>query len=104
VVLSSSFWVRIEVSDVSDLYGWEFKLCYNTSLLELISIEEDTFLNGSRDTYFVPKNMSLDGYLLAGCTSLRNVAGVDGNGTIATVFLKSETLSNLSDSNPLSES
>ena len=85
VRVNQTFEVEINVFAVSDLYGWEFKLGYNTSLLEIVNITEGSFLKSSRDTYSVSKNMSTDGYVLAGCTSLRNVAGVSGNGTLATV-------------------
>jgi hypothetical protein len=92
VATNQTFEVNIEVSDVADLYGWEFKLGYNASLLELVNVIEGVFLNSNRDTYFVPKNMSTDGYLLAGCTSLRNVTGVSGDGTLATVEFRAKTL------------
>jgi len=86
------FEVTIGVSAVSDLYGWEFKLGYNNNLLEVVNFAEGRFLNSSRDTYFVPKNVSTDGYVLAGCTSLTNVAGVSGNGTLATVEFHAKAL------------
>jgi len=96
VRVNQTFEVTINVSGVSDLYGWEFKLGYNTSLLEMVNTVEGSFLNGSKDTYFVPKVMSTDGYILAGCTSLRNVAGVNGNGTLATVEFRAKTLGSCS--------
>ena len=92
VAVNETFQIDIDVSGVSDLYGWEFKLGYNTSLLELVNITEGNFLNSSRDTYFVPKVMSADGYILAGCTSLRSVNGVSGNGTLATVEFRAKKL------------
>ena len=92
VRVNQTFAVSINVSGVSDLYGWEFKLGYNASLLDTVTINEGSFLNSSRDTYFVPKVMSADGYILAGCTSLRNVNGVDGNGTLATIEFRTKTL------------
>jgi hypothetical protein len=92
VAVNQTFHVTINISDISDLYGWEFKLGYNNSLLELVNVTEGSFLNSSRDTYFVQKNMSADGYVLAGCTSLRNVAGADGNGTLATVEFRAKKL------------
>ena len=92
VAVNETFQIDIDVSGVPNLYGWEFKLGYNTSLLELVSITESSFLHGSRDTYFVPKVVSTDGYILAGCTSLRNVTGVSGNGTLATVEFRSRAL------------
>jgi len=92
VRVNQTFEVEVNVFGVSDLYGWEFKLGYNTSLLELVTINEGSFLNSSRDTYFVPKVMSTDGCVLAGCTSLRNVSGVSGNGTLASVEFRAKKL------------
>lgn len=92
VGIDQTFETNINISNVSDLFGWQLRLSYNTSLLELVNIIEGSFLNSSRDTYFVPKNVSTDGYVLAGCTSLRNVAGVNGNGTLATVEFRAKTL------------
>jgi len=92
VRVNQTFDVSINVSLVSDLYGWEFKLGYNNSLLEIVNFTEGSFLNSIRDTYFVPKVMSADDYILAGCTSLRNVAGVSGNGTLATVEFRAKKL------------
>jgi len=89
---NQTFSIDINVSATSDLYGWEFKLGYNTGLLELVSVTEGSFLNSSRDTYFVQKVISTEGYVLAGCTSLRNVAGADGNGTLATVEFRAKKL------------
>jgi hypothetical protein len=90
--VDQSFEISINVSGVSDLYGWEFKLGYNNSLLELVDSTEGSFLSSSRDTFFVPKTMSTDGYVLAGCTSLRNISGVNGNGTLATVEFRAKAL------------
>jgi len=92
VRVNQTFVISINVSGVSDLYGWEFKLGYNADLLEVVDVTEGSFLNSSRDTYFVLRNMSTDGYVLAGCTSLRNVVGVSGNGTLVTVEFRAKKL------------
>jgi len=94
VRVNQTFAVNIDVSGVSDLYGWAFKLGYNTSTLELVNVAEGSFLNNSRDTYFVSKVMSTDGYILVGCTSLGNIAGVNGNGTIASIEFRSLSMGN----------
>lgn len=48
ITTSASFTVSINVTDVDDLYGWEFKLNYTTSILTASSVTEGSFLaNGS---------------------------------------------------------
>jgi len=90
VTVNQTFEVNIEVSDVADLYGWEFKLSWNPSLLEAINITENSFLKNGADTYIVSKMSNNDGYVLAGCTRLRNVTGASGNGTVATIEFRTK--------------
>lgn len=91
VTANQFFQVNVSISSATNLYAWEFKISYNTSLLGIISITEGDFLNSSRDTYLVPEATSPDGHVLEGCTSLTNVAGVSGNGTLATVEFIAKT-------------
>ena len=44
VNVDQTFEVDINVSGVSDLYGWEFKLGWNSSLLEALNVTENSFL------------------------------------------------------------
>lgn len=90
VNVNRTFEVAINVSGVTDLYGWEFKLSWHTSLLEAVNITENSFLRSGGDTYFVPKIIDTDGYIMVGCTLLTNRGGVTGNGTLATVEFRAE--------------
>jgi hypothetical protein len=85
VTVNQTFQVDVNIIGASDLFGWEFKLAWNTSLFELVNVTEADFLRGGGSTYFVPKVMAPDGYILVGCTLLGNVGGLNGNGTLATV-------------------
>jgi len=79
------FLIYINVSDVVDLYGWEFKLGWNSSLLEVVSVEEGDFLKSGGDTFFTEKINNTAGYVYLACTLLGNVPGVSGNGGLAII-------------------
>lgn len=79
------FVISIKIFDVIDLYGWEFKLRWNSSLLDAHNITEGAFLKGGGNTFFVSKINNTLGYMLVDCTLVGNVPGVSGNGILATV-------------------
>ncbi|MCD6242237.1 hypothetical protein J7K06_00880 [Candidatus Bathyarchaeota archaeon] len=97
------FTIRINISNVIDLYGWEFKLSWNFSLIEAVSVTEGDFLKSGGETFFYKNVNNTAGYLHATCTLLGDVAGVSGNGTLAeiTFYIKSdgETILHLYDTN-----
>jgi len=84
--VGQGFAVNVNVSNVVDLYGWELKLRWNTTLLDMVNVSEGSFLKGGGDTYFVfEKNVTL-GFVLIYCTLLGVVPGVNGSGgALATV-------------------
>jgi len=90
VDVNQTFEIHINVSEISDLYGWEFKLSWNPTLLEAINVTENSFLGSGGETYLASKVNNIEGYILVGCTLLRNITGVNGNGTIATVKFSAE--------------
>ena len=83
--MGQNFNINVNISSVSDLYGWEFKLGWNSTLLDAVNVTEGTFLKNSSETFFVPKINNTVGYMLVDCTLLGNVDGVSGNGTLAVV-------------------
>ena len=84
-VVGQYFTVRINISNVVDLYGWEFKLSWNTSLIEAINVTEGEFLKNGGETFFYKNINNTAGYVHATCTLLGNVSGVNGNGTLAEI-------------------
>jgi len=90
VNVSQHFEVGINLSEVVDLYGWEFKLGWNTSLFEAVNVTESSFLKTGADTYIVSKLSNTEGRVLAGCTRLRNVTGANGNGTLAIIEFRAK--------------
>lgn len=83
--IGETFSIDIRISDVIDLYGWEFKLKWNKTILDPLNVIEGTFLKNNGDTYFINKINETLGYMLVDCTLLGNIPGVSGTGTLATV-------------------
>jgi len=79
------FFLYIDISDVVDLYGWEFKLGWNASLLEVVSVEEGSFLKSGGETFFSEKTNNTAGYVHLACTLLGDVSGVNGSGILAII-------------------
>jgi len=78
--------ISIDIANVIDLYGFEFKLKYNTYLLDAIDVAEGDFLKSGGDT-FVSKMEINDtaGYVWVAITLMSAPSGVSGNGTLATI-------------------
>jgi len=83
--VAQNFTVNINISNVTDLYGWEFKLGWNTTVLDVVEVYEGPFLKNVSNTFFIYKVNSTAGYILVDCTFLGIVPGVSGNGTLANV-------------------
>jgi hypothetical protein len=86
VDVGQGFSVDINISSVSDLYGWEFKLGWNSTLLSLVSINEGPFLRSGGNTFFTYYLNTTDEHLVVDCTLEGQIPGVSGNGTLATVM------------------
>lgn len=82
------FTFNISIVDVTDLYGWQFKLKWPLGLLKADSenITEGSFLKQSGTTAFAKKAFS--NYVDVGCSLLGDISGGNGNGTLASVTLK----------------
>lgn len=92
----NTFTISIDITGVSDLYGWGGKLIWHPPLLQCLSVTEGPFLTdwGTRQTFPVHSynNGDIPGssYVLFGSTSMGGVAGVSGSGTLATVTFQVE--------------
>jgi len=90
--VGSSFSVNISIQNVTNLYGWEFKLYYPNGVLNGTAVTEGAFLkSGGVNTFFIVADFT-DGYNatqgLASLACLRitpDMTGVDGNGVLATI-------------------
>jgi len=84
--VGQNFTININISGVVDLYGWEFKLRWNSTLLDAVNVIEGSFLKQGDNTLFItPTVNNIEGYLRLDCTLLGDIPGVSGNGTLATI-------------------
>ena len=83
--VGQNFTVDVCISDVVDLYGWEFKLSWNATLLNLVNVLEGMFLKSGGPTFFTYKTNNTLGYMIVDCTLLGDTPGVSGDGTLATI-------------------
>ncbi len=84
--VGQNFNVNIAISNVLDLYAWEFELSWNMSLLDAVNVVEGPFLKGgSGPTFFTYNISSIDGRMVVDCTLLGMIPGVSGNGILSTV-------------------
>jgi hypothetical protein len=89
---SSPFTVDIDITGVDDLYAWEFKLYYNSTILSNSAVSEGTFLSDAGSTFFRVINNTdtynaTHGRFWVTCTLLGDISGVSGSGTLATITL-----------------
>lgn len=86
--INQDFAVNITISNVADLYAWQFKLTWNTTMLDLLNITEGPFLKSGGTTIWKPPEInSTIGYVFALCTLTGSeTPGISGNGVLATVY------------------
>ncbi|UCG36302.1 MAG: hypothetical protein JSV64_06730 [Candidatus Bathyarchaeota archaeon] len=78
------FVVDVDITNAVDVYSWQVKVQWNYTILEALNVTEGPFLAGQPDgTAFV--NTISDGDVNAGCTTLGDWFGVDGNGTLMSI-------------------
>lgn len=95
-----TFTVNVWIKNLDEdwnLAGWEFRLWYNTAILDVVTVGEGAFLKGFGSTYFVAKygkegwdqipldsTFEKEGSVLAGCTLISGSTPY-GEGIIATI-------------------
>jgi hypothetical protein len=78
--------VDVDIANVTNLYGYQFDLTFNPSVLSAVSSSEGSFLTtGGNSTFFIPgTNDNVDGVVSATAdTILSAVPGVNGSGELA---------------------
>ncbi len=90
-VVGQNFMVNINISNVVDLYGWEFKLGWNATILDAVQVLEGPFLKNGGNTYFTFKINNTLGYMIVDCTLLGDVSGVSGSGVLTSAIFYVKT-------------
>jgi hypothetical protein len=92
--VGDTFKINVTVSNVVNLYGWQFKLTYRNDALNATSMSEGPFLKkDGASTFFYPAEFTdnyntTHGLIIAACTRTSVENGVDGSGTLATIAFK----------------
>jgi hypothetical protein len=101
-----NFTVDVKISGANNVFAFEFKLGWNSSVLNFVKVTEGTFLKGieQNPTYFVNKtfeDQSGTDYIGVVVTRMGYVKGVSGSGVLASVTfnveVKGETVLDLFD-------
>jgi adhesin HecA-like repeat protein len=84
VIAGTDFTVDVNISNVSNLYGYQFDLTFNPNVLEAVSSSEGTFLAQGGSTFFIPgTNDNVGGTVSATAdTLLTAVNGANGSGEL----------------------
>lgn len=96
--VGDSFTVNVSISDVSNLYGYELQLYYDSTLMNGTQVTEGSFLkSGGSQTFFYVANFtdhynSTHGVLYVTSTLTESVAGLSGAGILTTVTFKALAL------------
>jgi len=79
---------NVDVQDVTDLYGWGFKLLFNPNIVEVTAVIEGPFLK-PRETQWLAKINNTAGYaMVSDMLWPLDPPGKSGSGTLGTVILK----------------
>lgn len=86
----NTFTLDVNISNVSDLFAFQFDLGFNPSILSAVSIMEGSFLPGGGTTFFIPGAIdNVGGTIAATADSLIGlIPGGTGSGTLAEVEFK----------------
>lgn len=91
--IGEKFTIKVYLAKVTDLYGFQFKLGYNTSILDIVQVDIKSFLK--EPTYTVADEMNeTEGWYSLAVTSLAEPPGKSGSGTLATITFKVTGLGN----------
>lgn len=94
--VGETFTVEIKISGAVDVFSWQFRLEWNATVLDFVSVEEGDFLEDQpQGTFFFnvteQDNIGTD-YIVAIATTNGDWPGVSGLGTLATVTFQVEDI------------
>ncbi|MBV8855461.1 MAG: PEP-CTERM sorting domain-containing protein [Acidobacteria bacterium] len=86
VGVNQTFTLSVSITNVSNLFAYQFALRFDPTVLSANSISEGSFLSGGGGTFFIPGNINnaAGTITLTANTLLGPVSGVNGSGVLAT--------------------
>lgn len=95
------FTVNISIYRATSVYGYEFKLYYNSTLLNGTSVDEGPFLKSAGNTIFNTTDFndyynSTHGRLSIYCLLIGPKPGINGSGTLTTITFQTKPFKGLS--------
>lgn len=90
ITTNDEFSISVSVSDVQDLYGFQFDIGFDSSILDFVGIEQGPMLSSDGEqTYWSSPDTSTPGLLdNAISTRLGMISGIDGDGVLARVTFR----------------
>jgi hypothetical protein len=96
LTVGDTFQINVTISDVIDLYGWQFSLYYRGDILNATDVTDGPFLKNHPDTddtvlltpIFTDSYNATHGLIIASSTLVEVEGGVSGSGALATVTFK----------------
>jgi hypothetical protein len=83
--VSGAFTVDINLTEVVDLYGWEFNITYDTTKLTASDAQEGPFLKSGGSTQFNKTINDANGWVYVYASLIGDIAGVSGSGDLANI-------------------
>jgi hypothetical protein len=87
-----NFTIDVIVSGVADLFGWEFQLGWNSTLVDATSSSEGPFLKAGGSTFFTYTVNATAGSMIVDCTLTGIIPGVSGSGTLGTITFYAKSI------------
>jgi general secretion pathway protein D len=93
VTTGQTFSLAVDVTGITDLYGYQFDLYFNPAILSAVSVSEGTFLASGGPTIFVPGTIDdVGGTITYNADILESAtSGVNGSGTLVNVAFQALT-------------
>lgn len=87
LTVSAPFTIDINITNMEDLYAWEFNVTYDTSILTATNVQEGPFLNasGTKTSQFNKTIDDANGWVYAYCSLIGDVVGTSGGGVLANI-------------------
>ncbi len=87
VTAGQTFTLSVDISAVTDLYGYQFDVGFDPTVLEALSVSEGSFLPTGGATFFIPGTIdNVGGTISANADILEGaVSGVSGSGDLLDV-------------------